>query len=155
MVAGRTVDLLDSIALPLRIQVQISDGFFCAARRLLHDHLDIAIGSAIVQELALKDVVGVGRVRRRLGAPNSTSGEPVTLPFEFVKAHFDELMKDNPSIFGNSFGSFLPYGGSRFSDAESRKQLQDYFAPLVQIRGRPGAIWRKRSKVWTCASRGC
>jgi len=53
------------------------------------------------------------------------------LPFEFVKAHFDEIMKGNPSIFGFSFGAFLPNVGSGFCDAESRKQLSDYFAPLV------------------------
>ncbi len=60
-------------------------------------------------------------------------GSPATrkMPFEFLKAHFDDLMKDNPSIFGTSFGSFLPGVGGSFCDAASRKQLQDYFAPLV------------------------
>jgi len=53
------------------------------------------------------------------------------LPFEFLKAHFDEIMKDNPSISGFSFGAFLPTVGRSFCDAETRKQLQDYFAPLV------------------------
>ena len=43
-------------------------------------------------------------------------GSPATrkMPFEFLKAHFDEIMKDNPSIFGNSFGSFLPRVGGGF-----------------------------------------
>jgi hypothetical protein len=48
-----------------------------------------------------------------------------------VKAHFNEIMKDNPSIFGFSFGSYLPQVGGGFCDAASRKQLSDYFAPVV------------------------
>jgi hypothetical protein len=48
-----------------------------------------------------------------------------------VKTHFDEIMKNNPSIFGFSLGSFLPNVGAGFCDAESRKDLQSFFAPLV------------------------
>ena len=63
-------------------------------------------------------------------------------------------MKDNPSIFGTSFGSYLPNVGRRFCDAESRKQLQDYFAPLVDKYDGAPRNWRKCSKAWICASPG-
>jgi hypothetical protein len=53
------------------------------------------------------------------------------MPFEFLKAHFDRIMQGNPSIFGDSFGSFLPNVGRGFCDPESRRQLQEYFDPLV------------------------
>jgi hypothetical protein len=76
-----------------------------------------------------------GRVKLVDGFPLLFGGQesPATrrMPFEFVKAHFDEIMKGNPSIFGFSLGSFLPRVGAGFCDAESRKQLHDYFAPLV------------------------
>jgi alanyl aminopeptidase len=53
------------------------------------------------------------------------------MPFEFVKANFDQIMKDKPSIFGNDFGTFLPWVGNAFCDAESRKELETYFKPIV------------------------
>ena len=51
--------------------------------------------------------------------------------FEFLKAHFDRIMAGNPSIFGNSLGAFLPGVGGSFCDAESRKELEAYFSPMV------------------------
>jgi alanyl aminopeptidase len=60
-------------------------------------------------------------------------GEPETrgLSFEFIKQHFDELMAGSPSIFGNDLGSFLPYSGGAFCDAQSRERFRAFFAPLV------------------------
>ncbi len=53
------------------------------------------------------------------------------MPFEFLKAHFDQIMKSNPSIFGFDLGSFLPQVGASFCDTASRTELQGYFEPLV------------------------
>jgi alanyl aminopeptidase len=53
------------------------------------------------------------------------------MPLQFIKEHFDELMKDHPSIFGNDLGSYLPYSGGSFCDAASRQELQSFFAPKV------------------------
>ena len=83
-------------------------------------------------------------------------GSPVTRKhaFEFVKAHFDEIMKDKPSIFGNSFGAILPSVGRSFCDAESRKQLRDYFAPLVdQYDGAPRNLAQVLEGVDLCIAR--
>ena len=63
--------------------------------------------------------------------PGQSSPATRKLPFEFVKAHFDQIMKGNPSIFGNSFGAFLPNVGGGFCDAKSREELQAYFTPIV------------------------
>ncbi|HUI55371.1 MAG TPA: M1 family metallopeptidase [Bryobacteraceae bacterium] len=53
------------------------------------------------------------------------------MPFQFIKAHFDQIVAGNPSIFGNDLGSFLPFAGGSFCDAESKKELQAFFSPLV------------------------
>jgi alanyl aminopeptidase len=75
-------------------------------------------------------------------------------PFEFLKAHFNEIMKDNPSIFGTSFGSFLPNVGGSFCDAESRKQLSDYFTPLVdKYDGAPRNLAQVLESVDLCIAR--
>jgi aminopeptidase N len=50
-------------------------------------------------------------------------------PFEFVKAHFDEIVKGRPSIFGSDLGSFLPRVGASFCDTRSREDLRTFFGP--------------------------
>jgi len=90
---------------------------------------DLAAVEAGMQEVLTGRVKLADGFLLLFGGQNSPTTRK--LPFEFVKAHFNEIMKDNPSIFGFSFGSFLPKVGGSFCDAESRKQLQDYFAPLV------------------------
>jgi alanyl aminopeptidase len=64
-------------------------------------------------------------------APGQSSSETRNMPFEFLKAHFDEIMKDKPSIFGFDLGSFLPLVGQSFCDAESRNELQAFLGPLA------------------------
>jgi alanyl aminopeptidase len=54
-----------------------------------------------------------------------------TMAFDFIKVHFDEIMKGNPNIFGNDLGSFLPQAGASFCDARSRYDLQAFFGPRV------------------------
>lgn len=63
--------------------------------------------------------------------PGQASPNTRTMAFEFLKAHFDEIMKNHPSIFGNDLGSFLPLVGQSFCDLESRIELQAFFGPLV------------------------
>ena len=57
--------------------------------------------------------------------------ETQKMPFEFVKAHFDDIMKDHPSIFGFDFGSLLPRVGAGLCDAASRSELQTFFGPIA------------------------
>jgi hypothetical protein len=76
------------------------------------------------------------------------------LPFDFIKAHFDELMKDNPSIFGFSFGAVLPNIGMGFCDAESLKEFRDYFTPLVsKYDGAPRNFAQAVESVELCTAR--
>jgi alanyl aminopeptidase len=63
------------------------------------------------------------------------------MPFEFVKAHFDQIMKGKPDIFGTDLGAILPQVGASFCDAQSRDELQSFFGPLVQkYDGAPRAL---------------
>jgi alanyl aminopeptidase len=63
------------------------------------------------------------------------------LAFEFVRAHFDELMSGHPSIFGFDFGSFLPRVGESFCDANSRNDLHGFFGPRAEkYTGAPRAL---------------
>jgi alanyl aminopeptidase len=64
-------------------------------------------------------------------APGQGYSETRRMPFDFLKAHFDEIMKDKPSIFGFDLGSFLPRVGQSFCDTGSRQELQQFFGPLV------------------------
>jgi alanyl aminopeptidase len=64
-------------------------------------------------------------------APGYDSPDTRKLPFEFLKAHFDEIMKDHPNIFGFDLGAFLPQVGQSFCDTESRNELQAFFGPVV------------------------
>jgi len=73
------------------------------------------------------------------------------LPFEFIQAHFDQIVSGHPSIFGNDLGAYLPYSGQSFCDAESRNQLQAFFGPLVANTRAPRATWRRCWKESTCA----
>jgi alanyl aminopeptidase len=52
------------------------------------------------------------------------------MPLEFVKAHYDELLKNNTGgIFG--FGGLVPLVGVSFCDSESRDELKNFFEPRV------------------------
>jgi alanyl aminopeptidase len=63
-------------------------------------------------------------------------------------------MKGNPSIFGFSFGARLPNVGRNFCDAESRKQLHDYFDPLVaKYDGAPRNLAQALEGVDLCIAR--
>jgi hypothetical protein len=49
------------------------------------------------------------------------------MPFEFVKANYDEILKRAPSGGGLDFGAALPYSASSFCDAASEKEYIDFF----------------------------
>jgi cytosol alanyl aminopeptidase len=79
------------------------------------------------------------------------SAETIRLPFEFVKTHLDEIMKDKPNIFGFDFGGFLPRVGEPFCDARSRADLQAFFGPLVgRYTGAPRALAQTLESIDQC-----
>jgi cytosol alanyl aminopeptidase len=54
------------------------------------------------------------------------------LAFDYLKAHFDQLMAGNPSTMGFSLGVMLPGIGGSFCDAASRQELVAFFNPLTK-----------------------
>ena len=124
-------------------------------RRLLGAMTDFRDPAAI--QAGMQEVLS-GRVKLVDGFLLLFGGQssPATrkLPFEFVKANFDQLMKGNPSIFGFSFGARLPNVGRNFCDAESRKQLRDYFDPLAaKYDGAPRNLAQALEGVDLCIAR--
>jgi alanyl aminopeptidase len=73
------------------------------------------------------------------------------MPFEFVKAHFDELMKDKPSIFGFDLGGMLPRVGEGLCDARSREEVQSFFGPLAaKYNGAPRTLAQTLESIDQC-----
>jgi cytosol alanyl aminopeptidase len=53
--------------------------------------------------------------------------ETERLPFEFVRSHYDELVKRLPSGGGFDAGAILPFVGGGFCDESSRKEFVAFF----------------------------
>ena len=76
------------------------------------------------------------------------------LPFEFIKAHFDQIVSGHPSIFGNDLGALLPYSGQSFCDPESRNELQAFFGPMVdKYEGAPRILAQVLEGIDLCVAR--
>ena len=102
--------------------------------------------------------VASGRIPLSGGLPLLFAGQgaPATrrLAFQFLKQHFNEIMKDNPSIFGSSVGAMLPNVGSGSCDLASRQELADYFTPLVsKYEGAPRNLAQVLETVDLCVAR--
>jgi cytosol alanyl aminopeptidase len=69
---------------------------------------------------------------RLLLASGNTSRGTRKLAFNYLKAHFDQLMAGNPSVQGFSLGVMLPGIGGSFCDAASRQELVAFFNPLTK-----------------------
>jgi alanyl aminopeptidase len=86
--------------------------------------LEIGMRAVAAKEISLDD-----------GFPMLLAGRefPATrkVAFQFVKAHFDEIMAGHPSMFGFDLGALLPHVGDGFCDAESRAELDAFFQPLT------------------------
>ncbi len=64
-------------------------------------------------------------------APGQSQSDTRRMPFEFVKSHYQEIIKGKPSIFGFDLGAFLPRVGSSFCDKQSRQELESFFGSRV------------------------
>jgi alanyl aminopeptidase len=76
------------------------------------------------------------------------------LSFEFIKAHFDQIVSGHPSIFGNDLGGYLPQSGASFCDAQSKDELRAFFEPRVaQFVGAPRTLTQVLESVDLCIAR--
>jgi alanyl aminopeptidase len=73
------------------------------------------------------------------------------MPLEFVKAHFAEIMKDKPNIFGFDLGGMLPRVGAGFCDPLSRSELQAFFGPIASNhQGAPRTLAQTLESIDQC-----
>lgn len=73
------------------------------------------------------------------------------LSFEFLKAHFDEIVAKRPTGGGFDFGSEFPRVGAAFCDAQSKAALQDFLAPRVdQFTGAPRVLQQVLEGIDVC-----
>ena len=111
--------------------------FSAATNRLDQQHLlaamrwfrDPAAVGAIEQALL------TGRIPFVEGVGLLLSGEygdrTRAMPFEFVKAHYDEILKSHPSLFGNDIAGILVRAGAPLCEAKSRADYTAFFGPRV------------------------
>ena len=53
------------------------------------------------------------------------------MAFEFIKAHYDEILAKRPTGGGFDFAALLPRAGASFCDAQSKEELKTFFEPTV------------------------
>jgi alanyl aminopeptidase len=73
------------------------------------------------------------------------------LAFEFLKAHWDQVVKSMPTGGGFDFGSVLPRVGSSYCDVASRDELKTYFEPRVdKFVGAPRTLAQVLEEIDLC-----
>jgi alanyl aminopeptidase len=106
--------------------------------------IEAAMQAALSGNIALVDGF-------RLYFAGQEYAETQKLAFQFIKAHFDQIVSGRPSVFGNDLGAILPQAGATFCDAQSKKELQDFFAPLVsQFAGAPRTLAQTLEGIDLC-----
>jgi alanyl aminopeptidase len=74
-----------------------------------------------------------------------------TMPLEFLKAHFDDIVAKMPSGGGFDFGAVLPQVGDSFCDAKSKAELKEFFEPRVgKFVGAPRALNQVLERIDLC-----
>lgn len=73
------------------------------------------------------------------------------IPFHFVKAHYEQILKERPTGGGFDFGGELPRVGQSYCNAESRDALKQYFEPRVdQLTGAPRTLSQVLESIDVC-----
>ncbi len=85
----------------------------------------------------------------------SGQGEAATrkMAFDFLKAHYDEIVSKMPTGGGFDFGTVLPQVGATYCDAKSKAELQEFFAPRIgKFIGGQRALDQVLESIDLCAS---
>lgn len=73
------------------------------------------------------------------------------MPFEFMKAHFDEIAAKRPTGGGFDAGAYFPQVGATYCDSESKQELQNFFQPRVdKFTGAPRALSQVLESIDVC-----
>lgn len=73
------------------------------------------------------------------------------MPFDFMKAHFDEISAKRPTGGGFDAGAYFPYVGISFCDAQSRDELRSFFESKVdRFTGAPRMLQQVLEGIDVC-----
>jgi alanyl aminopeptidase len=73
------------------------------------------------------------------------------MPFDFLKAHYDQILKERPTGGGFDFGGALPRVGQSYCNAESRDALKEFFKPRVdKLTGAPRTLSQVLESIDVC-----
>jgi alanyl aminopeptidase len=73
------------------------------------------------------------------------------IAFDFLKAHYDEILAKRPSGGGFDFASALPNVGANYCDPESRSELEAFFQPRVdKFTGAPRTLRQILERIDLC-----
>jgi alanyl aminopeptidase len=73
------------------------------------------------------------------------------IAFDFLKAHYDQIIAKRPSGGGFDFGSVLPNVGANYCDASDKAELEDYFKSRVdKFTGGPRILAQILERIDLC-----
>jgi alanyl aminopeptidase len=87
----------------------------------------------------------------RLLFAGQESASTRNMAFDFMKAHFDEISRKRPTGGGFDAGAEFPYVGADFCSAESKQQLDSFFAPrIANFTGGPRVLSQVLESIDLC-----
>ena len=93
-------------------------------------------------------VQGGGRLLLTAGQGSAKSRH---MPLRFVKAHYDQILKERPTGGGFDFAGELPRVGQSYCDAQSRDALKDFFESRVdELTGAPRTLSQVLESIDVC-----
>jgi alanyl aminopeptidase len=74
-----------------------------------------------------------------------------TMSFDFLKAHYDEILAKRPTGGGFDFGSELPFVGDTYCNATDKAALKEFFEPRVgKLLGAPRTLKQVLESIDVC-----
>ncbi len=84
----------------------------------------------------------------------TTHRETRRMPFEFIKAHFDELIAKAPTFGDSDFGAVLPLTAQNFCSAQEEQEVNAFFGPRVaKFTGGPRNLAQTLETIRACTAR--
>jgi len=84
----------------------------------------------------------------------ATYRETRRMPFEFIQAHFDELIAKAPSFGDLDFGAVLPFTAQNFCSAQEEQEVNAFFGPRIgKLTGGPRNLAQTLERIRACTAR--
>jgi len=79
--------------------------------------------------------------------------QPATrhIAFDFLKTHYEEIVKKRPTGGGFDFGSYLPEVGASYCSEQDKQELENFFRPRIsQFTGGPRILSQVLEQISVC-----